>query len=244
MPWDFWLILLFLATFMPWRGRRRMRPIMSLEKVTSKDRLRLYIPAIFFQWVLTVLIAWRALARGLTRAELGISSDFGSGVILFTVVGTAVIASLHWLNLRKLGSLDIPAAQRFRKMAARLFPATRREIAVFCFLALTAGVCEEFIFRGFVLAALTHAGVSAWLTVLISSAMFGFAHLYQGRRGIVGTGVLGIAFGIARIAYDSLLPVTVWHTALDLVAGLVGPRYLAQDPVETTAVEPSEGIRA
>jgi hypothetical protein len=38
--------------------------------------------------------------------------------------------------------------------------------------------------------------------------------------------ILGLLFGIARIAYDSLVPVIVWHIAVDVVAGIAGPRYL------------------
>jgi len=58
----------------------------------------------------------------------------------------------------------------------------------------------------------------------------------------VATLLVGTVLGAARIAYDSLVPVIAWHTALDLVAGVAGPRYLtaelaeaAQAPVQETA---------
>jgi hypothetical protein len=37
---------------------------------------------------------------------------------------------------------------------------------------------------------------------------------------------MGLVFGAARIWLESLLPVMVWHSAVDLVAGLAGPKYL------------------
>jgi membrane protease YdiL (CAAX protease family) len=65
--------------------------------------------------------------------------------------------------------------------------------------------------------------------LLISSVLFGLAHAYQGRGGILGTLILGTVFGSVRILYDSLLPVICWHIAVDLVAGFAGRRYLIEN---------------
>ena len=37
---------------------------------------------------------------------------------------------------------------------------------------------------------------------------------------------VGLILGTSRLAYDSLVPAIVWHTAVDVVAGTAGPRYL------------------
>jgi hypothetical protein len=37
---------------------------------------------------------------------------------------------------------------------------------------------------------------------------------------------MGILFGVVRLAYDTLVPVIMTHTVVDLVAGIAGPRYL------------------
>jgi len=120
-----------------------------------------------------------------------------------------------------------PAVERLRALGARLFPRSASELVFYVVLALTAGLCEEFIFRGFLLAALFRAGLSTMPVVLLSSLMFGAAHLYQGTGGSVGTGILGALFATVRIAYHSLLPVVAWHAALDIVAGIAGARFLA-----------------
>jgi len=91
---------------------------------------------------------------------------------------------------------------------------------------VTAGLCEEFLYRGFAMAALIRAGLPNWSVILLSSLLFGLAHLYQGRGGFVGTMLIGAAFGTSRIVYDGLAPVVLWHIAVDAVAGIVGPRYL------------------
>ena len=37
---------------------------------------------------------------------------------------------------------------------------------------------------------------------------------------------MGLVFGVARLSLRSLLPVMVWHSAVDVAAGIAGPRYL------------------
>ena len=113
-----------------------------------------------------------------------------------------------------------------RILANRILPQAPLELLAFLALAVTAGLCEEFLYRGFAMAALTRAGLPVWGVVLLSSVLFGLAHLYQGRGGLVSTLVVGTVFGTARIAYDGLVPVMAWHFAVDAVAGVAGPKYL------------------
>ena len=111
-------------------------------------------------------------------------------------------------------------------LAERILPQSKVELLLFLALAVTAGVCEEFLYRGFAMAALTRAGLPVWTVVLLSSVLFAMAHLYQGRGGVVSTLVIGTVFGTARIAYDGMVPVMFWHFAVDAVAGVAGPKYL------------------
>jgi uncharacterized protein len=226
MPWDFWLIFAVLGILLPWRGRERMRKLMSLPQVTGPDRIRLYLSTTLFQWALTGLVAWRAFARGLNRAELGLVAGGTVFLLVTTFAGAVLIAAGHWLNLRRMAASNHPAMELLRNLGARLFPHSPSELPFYIVLSVTAGVCEEFIFRGFVMAALYRAGIPTWAVVLLSSAMFGLAHLYQGKSGSLGTGLLGTLFAMARIAYHNLLPVMVWHSVLDIVAGIAGARYL------------------
>src|SRR5262249_40317212 len=150
---------------------------------------------------------------------LGIVRGLSFPLLAATLLGAALIAVAHWANVRRMARSDHPNLKRLRALGARLFPRTGPEFTLFVVLSLTAGVCEDFLFRGFVMAALLRAGLAAWLVVLLSSAMFGLAHLYQGKGGSLGTGILGTLFALARMGFGSLLPAAVWHSVLDIVAG-------------------------
>src|SRR5689334_16456467 len=124
MPWDFWIILVLLAVVLPWRGRQRMRALLALPQVSGRERIRLYLSTLLFQWALAAVIFWRARARGLTAAEMGLTVRHDFPVVFIAVAGALLIALAHWKNLRRMAGLDHPAAQRMRALAVRIFPRT------------------------------------------------------------------------------------------------------------------------
>jgi len=156
---------------------------------------------------------------------------------LITVCGAVLIVTLQWLNLRRMGRSTSPLRGPLQALAERILPRSTRELVPFLALAVTAGLCEEFLYRGFAMAVIARAGLPNGLVILVSSVLFGLAHLYQGRAGFVSTMVLGLLFGISRAALGSLIPVIVWHAGVDIVAGISGPRYLLvnRDVTDTLA---------
>jgi len=113
-----------------------------------------------------------------------------------------------------------------------LMPRSLIEALAFSALAVTAAVCEEFIYRGFVYAALQSLSGSTTVAIVASSALFSLAHFYQGRRGLVSTFILGLAFAISRWATGNLIAATVTHLIVDLLAGYIAPGYFAKQAVE------------
>ena len=178
------------------------------------------------QWFAVAVVAWRAWAHGFSASQLGLTVHDKSRILIAAVAGAATIAALQWLNLRRVGRIPVEARGSLLAIAERILPQSAVELLPYLALAITAGLCEEFLYRGFVMAVLIHVGLQTWTVVLLSSALFGLAHSYQGRGGIVMTMLIGVILGLGRIAFDSLVPVIFWHSAVDVVAGAVGPRYL------------------
>jgi membrane protease YdiL (CAAX protease family) len=208
----------------------KMKKLLNQPQVGTMERLTLYASTIAFQWLMASVVAWRAWIHGYTAAQLGLTVTDRGRLLVVAIVGGVTIATLQWLNLRRVAKIPIDKRGPIVAIAQRIFPQSTVELLPFFALAITAGLCEEFLYRGFVMAVLAHIGFPVWGAVLVSSVMFGLAHLYQGRSGLVGTLLVGTVLGIARIAYDSLVPVIFWHSALDMVAGVAGPRYLVASP--------------
>jgi uncharacterized protein len=237
MPWDFWLILVFLGVIIPWRGQVRLKKLLALPAVDTKDKLATYAATIAFQWLLCGLVAWRAVTRGMTLGQLGLGPRSWPGVVAGGIGGALLIGALQWLNLRRIGKMEGAAPERLRKLAERLLPVNLIEYLPYAALAITAGVCEEFIYRGFVLGAFIRVNLPVWAAVVLSSVLFGLAHAYQGRGGIVSTGIFGIVLALGRLAFASLFPVMVWHAGLDLAAGVAAPKYLLRTANRADAFE-------
>jgi membrane protease YdiL (CAAX protease family) len=226
MPWDILLIFFVLGVIVPWRGRKRLQQLLAKPRVEPAERLSLYWSTIAFQWIAAVAAAWRARAHGFTAEQLGLVVPGRFRLFAITVCGTVVIVTLQWLNLRRMGRSASPLRGPLQALAERILPQSTKELIPFLGLAITAGLCEEFLYRGFAMAVISRAGLPIAAVILLSSILFGLAHLYQGRAGFVSTMVLGLLFGVSRAAIGSLLPVVAWHAGVDVVAGIAGPRYL------------------
>jgi membrane protease YdiL (CAAX protease family) len=231
MAWDFWLIFLFLGVVVPWRGSIRMKKLLAKPSTSSQERISLYGSTALMQWAITAFAFWRARARGIAARDLGFGTDELVGIVLVALIGGLLFGALHWRNLQRVARVGGRGAERMRALGVHILPQSSAELIPYCGLAVTAGICEEFLYRGFAYAALTRVGSPIWLVVLGTSILFGLAHLYQGRGGVLGTALLGLLFGSARAVFGSVVPVMVWHSVIDLVAGIAGPRYLLGGPV-------------
>jgi membrane protease YdiL (CAAX protease family) len=106
------------------------------------------------------------------------------------------------------------------KAVVMLAPGTLAEMIVWVILSVTAGICEEFIFRGYLqkqFLAITSSDVAA---VGVQAVLFGIAHSYQGVKSIVTITVYGALFGILAVHRKSLRPGMIQHAAQDSFAGL------------------------
>jgi membrane protease YdiL (CAAX protease family) len=228
MPWDILLIFFVLGVIVPLRGRARLKQLLAKPRVESAERLWLYGSTIAFQWLAAGVSGWRARAHGFTAQQLGLAVPERVKIAIVTVLGAALIVTLQWLNLQRMGRSTSLLRRPLQALAERILPQNIKELIPFFVLAVTAGLCEEFLYRGFAMAVLRRTGLPMGVVILLSSILFGLAHLYQGRAGFVSTMVLGILFGISRAALGSLVPVMAWHVGVDLVAGVAGPRYLVK----------------
>lgn len=227
MPWDFALILLVLAVVVPWRGAAKMRQLLAKPALDTAARLSLYASTIAFQWVAVAVVIWRSRAHRLSPTLLGIALPDGALILAVTTGLSLLLVANQWLGLRRLARL--PAARKgfTFQMATKVLPQNSVEALAFVALVATVALCEEFIYRGFALAVITHAaGDSLIVGAVGSSLIFAAAHAYQGRRGILLTFIVGLLFAAVRIWTGSLIPSVIAHLLTDLVAGLAAPKIL------------------
>jgi membrane protease YdiL (CAAX protease family) len=99
-----------------------------------------------------------------------------------------------------------------------LLPGAGAERAAFILVSLSAGVCEEILFRGFLIR-LLHGGALAFPllgALAASSLIFGLGHAYQGFKGVLSTAVAGLFLGLLFLLSGALIPAMALHALLDL----------------------------
>jgi uncharacterized protein len=105
------------------------------------------------------------------------------------------------------------------KSVDTLLPQTTLEIVLWIALSLTAGFCEELVFRGYLqqqLHTLT-GGVPA--AVIGQGIVFGLAHSYQGWRQVLVISVLGVLYGVLAAWRKKLWVNVMTHAFTDVWEG-------------------------
>ena len=190
------------------RGTRRTGRAVAAGD--GRSRLRMYRGAILGQgallMVLAALVAWGRVPP----AEVGLGRPYSWPTCL---AGTACIAALLVWSGLLLRARAPSVRERLRRRPRVLIPTTNTERVWFTVMGFIAGLTEEVFCRGFVFlyVRLWFPGIPLWGLVLLTSAGFGFAHLYQGARGILSTGIGGIVLGLAYVVSGNLLLPVVMH---------------------------------
>jgi membrane protease YdiL (CAAX protease family) len=238
MHWDFALILLFFAIAVPLLGRRRVQQLLVAPETTKSDRLKLYASTISFQWIAVAVILWRASARGVSGAELGltVSNVALTAIVSFFLISLVVTNQL--VSLKQLSTQPQAAQGRLQQVAMRIFPRDNAERAAYVALVTTVAICEEIIYRGFFQRVFESlAGDFVVAGVVGAAAMFAISHLYQGRRGVIATCIVGIIFSAIRAWTGSLIPSILAHFCADLIVGLMAPGKIQSAMIQVEQIE-------
>ena len=99
-------------------------------------------------------------------------------------------------------------------------PHTRTDMYWFGGVSLTAGFCEESLYRGYFISVLS-PWLGWWGAAALSVACFASGHAYQGWHGVLRTGILGAAFTLVVALFASLWPAIALHALVDVGSGLM-----------------------
>ena len=124
--------------------------------------------------------------------------------------------------------------------AVRLAPHTGSELGWWVGVSLSAGFCEEFVFRGYLIWAF-QPSLGLWGAAALSLVVFALAHAYQGARGVLATGAVGSGLTLVVLVLGSLWPAIAVHALVDIGQGLVA--WLVLGKSVTTARTPSVAPR-
>jgi membrane protease YdiL (CAAX protease family) len=206
-------------------GARTSKQLPAVGSAANKyGHLWTYLASIALEWTLAALTLWGLRLRKTSlRSVLGANTPGIRGWLV-----DAGIAAIFWIvALILLGSVATLLKplhlhpQNIRDTVSKLAPTSALDIAAWTVLCISAGICEEFIFRGYLQMQFERLGHRIWIGVLASSAIFGLSHGYEGLSGMLLIIAFGALFSVLRLLRGNTRAGMIAHAWHDFFSGLV-----------------------
>ena len=190
----------------------------QLRTAAQADRLTIYHRTIAFQWIVFALVLAGLWLRG-TPVYTVLGERWKSIRQFFTDLGIGLLFLVGSIVLQSIFTSH--AQEQAGKQATHfLLPQTGVEIGWWILLSLTAGICEEALYRGYLQQQFTAFTKSVPAGILLSGILFGAAHSYQNPRQAVIIGIMGVVGGVVAYWRKSTRPGMIAHTLQDVIGGL------------------------
>lgn len=216
----FWhtAVVLFVVIGASLGGARGIHP------ASGHHKLQQYLWTMAWEWALTGFVYLGVRKRISLRELIG-----GRWNNLEAFLKDVILAGGFWLVAMmilgagaKLMHLDEGSKiDTLRRQLGFLVPSTTLELLIWCCLSITAGICEEIIFRGYLQRQFGLIARSTFAGVIVSAIVFGAAHGYEGGQRMLLIGVFGLLFGLLAWWRKSLRPGMMAHAWHDALSGAI-----------------------
>jgi uncharacterized protein len=186
----------------------------------NPHRMRSYALTLGFEWLVFAYVLGGVRRHG-ASALVVMGTRWNSFRELLRDMGIAVA---FWLaaagTLQLVGAFLFARAQRPNQDF--LLPHRAGELVLWIALSVSAGICEEAIFRGYLQRQFAAFTKSAPAGIILSAMAFGAGHAYQGSRMTILIAVYGLMFGLLAHWRRSVRPGMIAHAWQDSLSGLIG----------------------
>lgn len=176
-----------------------------------------YAGTLVLEWVLFLYVyLGEKFSRG-TRFAERIGGRWSSALDFWRDIG---IALGLWIVLTGVSALvGYVFHPQGRSVILKLLPRDPIEMILWLMVCVSAGFCEEYVFRGYLQQQFRALSGRVWIAVALQAIVFGFAHGYQGITLMLTIVVFGLLIGATAAWRKSLRPVMIAHGWLDFFEG-------------------------
>lgn len=190
-----------------------------LQADPGRARLWLWSGWMSVLWTLVAAVVALWLFEGRAWGSLRLIAPHGWR--LWAAMGLVLTFAITYARtVAKVANRKRPRRIRMQSHVEKLVPHTRSELAWWVATSLSAGFCEELIFRGYLIWAFQSV-LGLWGAAAFSVVVFAAGHAYQGVKGVLATGVVGSLLTLVVLIFGSLWPAIALHALVDAEQGLV-----------------------
>jgi membrane protease YdiL (CAAX protease family) len=184
------------------------------------DVLPLYLSLIAMEWGLFLYVWKGGLRRSRTTLRELIGGRWHSLKDVTVDASLALGVWTVWTIVEKgwdrwFGPAHAASIQTF-------LPQRAGEILLWVGVSVSAGVCEEIVFRGYFQRQFEALTRSRWIALFLQAALFGISHGYQGLEACVKISIFGALYGLLALWRGSLRPGMIAHGGSDILSGIFG----------------------
>jgi len=205
-----WQVLLVLVglpacyvgnSFLPWS--------VGLFAHRDRDAYLPYLASVaVLHWTSVALVVWFVQRAGGQLQDIGLDLSLGK---LATMVGLpAALGVALSLNRESWPASEDLATRQM------ILPITLGERLCWVFMSLTAGFCEEVVYRGFGIRVLRARGLGAWQAVLLATLAYVFVHDLAGYFLFPVFFIVGLLFAGLFLWQRSLTPGICLHALVNV----------------------------
>jgi len=192
------------------------------EKYKSKNKSIEYIKISSLLWIITFFLAYIYFIEELSVVNLDYVVEINwQNILAITLILIAVTYLVLLIkNIILNEKLRLEVVSKFEPFID-IMPVTKKQVLVFTLLlSVTAGICEELIFRAYLFNLIdAHTGTIG--AILLSSLIFGIWHVYLGWQEVLRTSIMGgILCGVYIFSGNIIIPI-ILHIFIDIYSGLI-----------------------
>lgn len=227
------LFAVYVTLVRPLLSRRRYQKFLREVAANPALRTRYYLKILVEQWLWLVVIGVILLLGSVVPSTLGLRAPDDWGYTLLLIVEVMIVVPIAlFVMVRRIAKTQKPGLAKLLLAVKELLPHTSRERFLWLLVSVTAGTCEEVVFRGFLLwyfltlGAFLQLQISVLVALVLTTILFGFGHIYQGWKGVLGTGLVGALLAYLYVSTGSLLLPIVCHVLIDARIVFLAPVLL------------------
>lgn len=175
------LLFIYALVAEPILGVRMYRTLKHSPPRDDEALVRFYRRGIASEWLWVLWIGVILVSSGVSLEAIGLvwTDEVSRSLLMFGgafALGSAVAIAVLVLRARAAGDPGIRASlEQMLEPVSAFLPSTRKERWLFAGLSITAGICEEILFRGFLIFYLSEVfpGLPVVGAVIASSLIFG-----------------------------------------------------------------------
>lgn len=204
------MIQLAISLALLWMRSRR-----SVAGEQRDENIILYLSVIGSELALALYVWLGGLIPGATHVRDFVGGHWSNRK---DVLRDICIAAGFWILVTAVAVLmNFALGPSHLESVGFLTPRGVAEVTLWVMMSVTAGFCEELVYRGYLQRQSLALTGSVTLAVLVQAVLFGIAHWYQGAKMMIVITMLGILFGILAHWRKSLRPGMIAHAWGDIV---------------------------